>query len=215
MGFWSGTGKLAGASMRGITNTGIAVGKAGLFGSNKIGGQITKHTSNNLGMFGAAVGLGAAGGAITADVAKEDKGTGSLIGGGAALAASSLGGAGAVTSLAGGAMGVGAGVIGAAGAIGGSMIKMPNKNLGLHNLSEIKMKKAGILGIVVAATIGGVMSAEKKYEQGRMGVNDGMMRSATPMIPVAQPNTYDNAGAFNSNLGGASGDLVFAMHNNR
>jgi hypothetical protein len=44
-----------------------------------------------------------------------------------------------------------------------------------------------------------------------MGMNDGRMRSATPDIPMPQ---VTNSASYANNAG-ATGDLVFALHNNR
>ena len=44
-----------------------------------------------------------------------------------------------------------------------------------------------------------------------MGTNDGMMRTSTPTIP----QTSSSGTPSYANNGGATGDLVFSLYNNR
>lgn len=215
MGFWKGTGKLGLSALRGVGGLSMGVGKAGLMGAEKIGSPITKNALKAPGMFATAIGVGAAAGAIGADVAGEKPSDGAMALGTGAFAAASIGGASAVAGLGATAVGMAGLATGAAGKIGGSLIKMPEKAIGIGNLNEIKMKPVGLLAMAAVGVVGGALSAEKKFEQSRMGTNDGMLRTATPILPMPEANTYSNPGAYTTQSSGATGDLVFAMHNNR
>ena len=222
MGFWKGTGRLGHGLLEKIGETSIGLGKASLGAANVIGSPTTHFASKAPGKFAAAIGLGAMAGAIGADAAGEDPGDGAKVLGLGAFAAASLGGAGLVTGLGATALGAAGSVAAAAGGIGRSMINMPIDKItgkaakvGFSNLNEIKMNKLGMVAMATVGVIGGFLSAEKKFEQSRMGINDGMMRSATPMLPMPEQNTYSNPGSYGVQDSGATGDLVFAMHNNR
>ena len=211
MGFFKGLGKvgLGALDLTGAASMGL--GKAGLKLSGVIGAPTTHFASKAPLKFAAAIGAAGAIGAIGADLSGEDPKEGTRRMATAGFVAASLGGAGAVTSMGAGMLGAAAGLAGTAGYLGEKMIKMPKGKVGLGNLNEIKMRKGVLIPtMVAAAAIGGIFSGKKEFEKSRMGTNDGMMRTATPMLPqiTSQGSTgYDN--------GGASGDLVFAMHNNR
>jgi hypothetical protein len=94
--------------------------------------------------------------------------------------------------------------------------------IGIGNLSDFKLSKMAVPLIVGSSLIEGLAGGVKAFEKSRMGVNDGMMRSATPMLPrsdqtaVAQPgNPTTLSNSYYANNAGATGDLVFAMHKNR
>lgn len=75
-------------------------------------------------------------------------------------------------------------------------------------------RKATLLGVGVAATVGtasGTVDAAKEFNQEHMGRNVGSARNAPINTYVNQP-TMGNAYA---NNGGATGDLVLALNNQR
>lgn len=216
MGFWKGLAKSGVGTLNGIGSATIGLTKGATIASrNTVGKSLFNTVTSNPGKVGAAVAIGAAAGAIGGDLAKEDTSKTTMLGAGTALGVSVLGGgflksglgAGAVGTVGAAAVGVAGHVVGAAGKLGASMIKMPDKKVGLGNLNEIKFKKGAIPLLAGAVAIGGLLKAEQKMTQSRMGTHDGMMRSATPIIPQVSSGGYDN--------GGATGDLVFAMRNNR
>lgn len=210
MGFFKGLGKVGLGLLDVSGAVGMGVGKAGVKVAGAVGAPTTHFASKAPLKFAAAIGAAGAMGFVGSDLAGEDPKEGTKRMATAGFVAASLGGAGAVTSMGAGMLGAAAGLAGTAGYLGEKMIKMPKGKVGLGNLNEIKMHKAAFVPILMAAAIGGIFSAEKEFEKSRMGTNDGMMRTATPMLPqiTSQGSTgYDN--------GGASGDLVFAMHNNR
>ena len=215
MGFWKGLGKIGKAGIDGIGGATIGAGKLGLHSMTAIGSAPTRFMQKAPGKFAAAVGIGAVAGAIGADMSGEDPGEGAKKIGTAAFVASSLGAAGAIGTLGASAAATVAGGIGVAGKIGGSMLKMPKGEVGIGNLSDIKLKGGAVFAMAAVGAIGGILSAEKKFEQSRMGTNDGMMRTATPMLPMPQQDQYGGGGQKSPSNGGATGDLVFAMHNNR
>lgn len=214
MGFFKGLGKVGLGFLDVSGAVGMGVGKAGVKVAGAVGAPTTHFASKAPLKFAAAIGAAGAMGFVGSDLAGEDPKEGTKRMATAGFVAASLGGAGAVTSMGAGMLGAAAGLAGTAGYLGEKLIKMPKGKVGLGNLNEIKINKAAaaiaFLPIAIGATIGGVFSAEKEFEKSRMGTNDGMMRTATPMLPqiTSEGSTgYDN--------GGASGDLVFAMHNNR
>lgn len=218
MGFFETIGKAAKGTLK-------SVGGTTLFASKNIGAPILKGIGtptvhafkNNPGKFLTAVGVGTAIGVIGADMAGENKKDSAIKTGAIAAGAASIGAAGAVTSIGTAAVAGAIGVTGIAAGIGKSMIRMPDPSkvgkLGLHNLSEIKLNKKVALPIMaLAGVIGGVKDTYKAIEKSRMGMSDGMVRTATPMIPRVE---VDRSGNIDYGNTGATGDLVFAMHNNR
>lgn len=209
MGFISGVGKVA----KGIGKVGMTaaqgVGAATIGTAKALGHFPAKNMVSHPGLFAGAVGVGVAGGALLADAVGEDPKKGATAMGAAGFGLASIGGAGlavgAGATMAGGVVG-GAGVI---SELGSKMIKMPSGKVGLDNLSDIKLSRFGKVALGVGLVASGAGKAYKTFEKSRMGVNDGMLRSATPVVPQVQQqsNYLDNAGA--------TGDLVFSMYNNR
>lgn len=212
MGFWKSTGKLGLDSLRGIGNVSIEASKLGIKVAEVIGKPTAHFMGKSPGKFASAVGIGALAGAIGADAANEDPSKGAAAIGTAAFAASSFGAAGAIGSMGAAAVGTAAAGVGIMGKIGSSMIDVGkgNKGINFSNLNELKINGKGIAAMAAVGAVGGLLSANKKFEKSRMGTNDGMLRSATPIVPMPQQDSYSNYGD-----GGATGDLVFAMHNNR
>lgn len=171
---------------------------------------LKKDTANFIGAIG--VGLGA--GAIIGDNTEEGPAKGALTLGTGAFIASSLGGAGAITTLGASAIATGVTMGGIAAKAGEKMIKMPKDGvkLGLDNLDEIKMSGLGKAMLIGGALMASPLKAYNAFEKSRMGTNDGVMRSATPMMPSLDNKNVNSIDYSNT---GATGDLVFAMYNNR
>jgi hypothetical protein len=103
----------------------------------------------------------------------------------------------------------GTGILGLTAAIGRNAIKMPTEPLSFSNMGDLKFSGLGVGMLVGGSVLEGTKRAINKYEQIRMGKHDGQMRKATPVIPqVDRSPSY-------ANNGGATGDLVFSMYNNR
>ena len=199
-----------------LGETTLGLGKAGLGVGHIIGNQVEKSFSKDASKFIGSIGLGMAGGAVMADLAGESKKDGAMTMGAIGLGAATLGKAGVMTGLGSAAGAVGIQALGMTAGLGRSLVKMPTaeefakKGLldKIGDLGGVKVSKLGKVAFLGAALLGGVKSAAKKYDQIHMGVGDGMITTATPRIPQVQGNIdYSNTGA--------SGDLVFAMHNNR
>jgi hypothetical protein len=195
-----GTAKLAGAGATGI-------GKAtGHFGKRVIGEAISNPAT-----LATAVGGAAAVGFGLAEADKRNDGL--AVAGKAAIgmtAASAIPGAAAIGTV--GAVGMasaGTGILGLTAAIGRNAIKMPTEPLSFSNMGDLKFSGLGVGMLVGGSVLEGTKRAINKYEQIRMGKHDGQMRKATPVIPqVDRSPSY-------ANNGGATGDLVFSMYNNR
>lgn len=119
---------------------------------------------------------------------------------------------GATTAMAGvamGAAGYATSVGGLALGLGQRMVKMPDAPVRLSNLGDIKLSGIGYTAMFGSAFYEGASRALGKWEGIRMGTNDNLMRTQTPTIPTrnSQPSYANN--------GGATGDLVFSMYNNR
>lgn len=212
MGFLSGLGKAGlGAGkvigkVGGATAEAVGKGVAG-YGGKTISNAI-KSPLTTIGAIGAA---GAAGYALADLDNRPDSGkvAGKAMLGAAAVSA--IPGAAAVgTGLGMGIVGAGAAIGGGAMALGRASIKVPNAPLSFSNMNELKFSGVGKGLVIGAGLYEGIGKAANKFVQGRMGTHDGMMRKATPVIPQNQTNSSSY-----SNNGGATGDLVFAMYNNR
>ena len=94
--------------------------------------------------------------------------------------------------------------------LGSKMIKTPSQPVNFSNLNEVGFTKLGKGLVLGSGLYEGASRAIAKFESIRMGTNDGMMRTHTPIIPQGQNNSPSYA-----NNGGATGDLVFSMYNNR
>lgn len=210
MGFWSGVGKLT----KGVGKVGLGAARglgATTIGASKAVGHFpAKNMFSNPGLFAAAVGIGATSGALIADAAGEDPGQGAKAMGTVGFGLASVGAAGLVTTMGATAVGAAVGGAGVVSKLGSKMIKMPKGPVGLDNLGDIKLSKFGVAALSVGLLASGTGKAYKTFEKSRMGTNDGMLRSATPIIPQAQ-----SSGSSYMNNAGATGDLVFSMFNNR
>ena len=195
-----GTAKAAAGT---ATNIGKAVGHGGK--------RVLDQAISNPVALGLAVGGAAATGFALAEA--DGRSDGAYVAGKAAVgmtALSAIPGATAVGSFgAVGLAGAGTSVLGGIAAIGRSAIKMPKEPLSFSNMGDIKFSGLGVGMLVGSSAIEGTKRAINKYEQIRMGKHDGQMRTATPIIPqVERQPSY-------ANNGGATGDLVFSMYNNR
>lgn len=217
MGFWSGVGKLG----KGIGKLGMGAAQglgATTIGASKLIGHFpAKNMISNPGLFAGAVGLGVASGALIADAAGEDPKKGALAMGSVGFGLASVGGAGLVTTMGSAAAGAAVGGAGVISELGSKMIKMPMKNgkavkVGLDNLNDISLSGFGKVALGVGLIASGAGKAYKTFEKSRMGTNDGMLRTATPMVPQVESNS---GGSSYTNNAGATGDLVFSMFNNR
>lgn len=212
MGFWSGVGKLG----KGIGKLGMGAAQglgATTIGASKLVGHFpAKNMISNPGLFAGAVGLGVASGALIADAAGEDPKKGALAMGSVGFGLASVGGAGLVTTMGSAAAGAAVGGAGVISELGSKMIKMPKDPVGLGNLNDISLSGFGKVALGVGLIASGAGKAYKTFEKSRMGTNDGMLRTATPIVPQVESNS---GGSSYTNNAGATGDLVFSMFNNR
>lgn len=195
-----GTAKVAGSASMGI-------GKAVGYGGKRVLGEAM---SNPL-KFATYVGGAAAIGYSLADM--DGRSDGEHVAGKAAVGAAALSAIPGMSTV--GAIGTAGaativtGTLGATAAIGRSAIKMPKEPISFSNMGDLKFSALGTGMLVGSAAVEGASRAVKKFEQIRMGKSDGMVRKATPVIPqVERQASY-------ANNGGATGDLVFSMYNNR
>lgn len=212
MGFLSGLGK-AGLGLAKVT------GKVADFGADKFGKLIVGYGSSAINnamknplKTAAAIGAAGAAGYVMGDIeklAQPSQVAGSAMIGAAALSA--IPGAATVgVGLGAGVVGVGASIGGLAYGLGRASVKVPDAPINFSNMNDIKFTNLGKGLVFGSALYEGTGRAVNKFVQGRMGTNDGMMRTSTPIIPQNQ-----SSGSSYLNNGGATGDLVFAMYNNR
>nr|DAU23757.1 MAG TPA: hypothetical protein [Caudoviricetes sp.] len=212
MGFLSRLGK-AGLGLAKFTGK-VTSGGANIAGKKIVnyGSNVISNAMKNPLKTAAAIGAAGAAGYVIGDI--EDLAQPSQVAGSAMLGAaavSAIPGAAAVgTALGAGIVGTGAAIGGLAYGLGRASVKLPNEPISFSNMGDIKFTNLGKGLVVGGALYEGVGRAANKYVQGRMGTNDGMMRTSTPIIPQSQ-----SSGSSYSNNGGATGDLVFAMYNNR
>lgn len=217
--------------IKGIGKAGIGLSKGIGYTAMGLGAAVgygpVKAAMSGPAKFAAALGVGAIGGAIIADATGEDPGKGAKAMGLTALGVASVGalastatfgkigataGSELINTVGSAAAGAVTGGLGVASQLGKKMVKMPEGKVGLSNLHEIKLSKFGTAVMGIGLLASGLGGAYKTFEQSRMGVNDGMMRTATPIIPLQQENSNSSSYANNA---GATGDLVFSMYNNR
>lgn len=212
MGILSGLGKAGLGLAKGA-------GKAASAGANTFGKGIVGYGSSAISnamknplKTAAAIGAAGAAGYVMGDIeklAQPSQVAGSAMIGAAALSA--IPGAATVgVGLGAGVVGVGASIGGLAYGLGRASVKVPDAPISFSNMNDIKFTNLGKGLVFGSALYEGTGRAVNKFVQGRMGTNDGMMRTSTPIIPQNQSN-----GSSYSNNGGATGDLVFAMYNNR
>lgn len=216
MGFFKSIGK-------GAMNTvkGAAIGSARMSatvaegigkGTTAYGSKIISNAFKNPVGTAIAVGGAAALGYAAADL--DGRNDGAQVAAKAAIGTAAFsaipGVTGLVAGTAMGATGAVAGVGGLALGIGERMIKMPEGPVNLNNLGDIKLSKLGTGLLIGGALFEGGSKAIAKFEGIRMGTSDNLMRKATPTIPQNTSNQPSYA-----NNGGATGDLVFSMYNNR
>lgn len=80
-----------------------------------------------------------------------------------------------------------------------------------HTDSHFALGKFGKAAIFGPAAAAGVLGAGDAYMDNRVGAIDGNVVTATPIVGG---NSASGSPSY-ANNGGATGDLVFAMHNNR
>lgn len=212
MGFFSKVGKGIGAGLSGIGKASMGTTEGIGRATMAIGREIGRGVTSNLSKSALAIGTGAIVGGILADAdGNVSKGKTVAVGAGIGAVSTAIPGGAAVIGTAGllGASAISTGLEGL-GKVGEKMIKMPNKKLSLDNLDEVKLSKFGGVLLGGAALLGGIKEGFNYYEKSRMGANDGMLRTATPTVPIQRSQTPSYA-----NNGGASGDLVFALNNLR
>lgn len=80
-----------------------------------------------------------------------------------------------------------------------------------HTDAHFKLGGIGKAAIFGPAAIAGTLGAADTYMDDRVGAIDGNTVTATPVIGASSSSSAPSY----ANNGGATGDLVFAMHNNR
>lgn len=190
---------------------GAALGAEGLGkGIGKIGEGVLSHAlSNPLGT-AAFVGGSALVGYQLADIENKNRGRTAGKAAMGAIAASAIPGMTAIGSTAAAGL-AGAGMMATGGVynLGKAMIKTPKEVTSFSDMGQLKLSKTGVALLSAGAAFEGISNAARKWESIRMGKNDGMVQTQTPTLPQV-----DDIPSY-SNNGGATGDLVFAMYNNR
>ena len=213
--------------LKSIGKGAFGVAKGAAIGTARIGGDIagaigkgtTAYGSKILGnalssplKTAAAIGGAAAIGYGLADL--DGRSDGGRVAGKAALGVAAASAIPGVSTVAAGAAIAGVGAVGSVGGLamglGSKMIKTPSQPVNFSNLNEVGFTKLGKGLVLGSGLYEGASRAIAKFESIRMGTNDGMMRTHTPTIPQRQSNSPSYA-----NNGGATGDLVFSMYNNR
>lgn len=213
--------------LKSIGKGAFGVAKGAAVGTARIGGDIagaigkgtTAYGSKILGnalssplKTAAAIGGAAAIGYGLADL--DGRSDGGKVAGKAALGVAAASAIPGVSTVAAGAAIAGVGAVGSVGGLamglGSKMIKAPSQTVNFSNLNEVGFTKLGKGLVLGSGLYEGASRAIGKFESIRMGTNDGMMRTHTPIIPQGQNNSPSYA-----NNGGATGDLVFSMYNNR
>ena len=213
--------------LKSIGKGAFGVAKGAAIGTARIGGDIAGAIGKGTTAYGsmilgnalssplktaAAIGGAAAIGYGLADL--DGRSDGGRVAGKAALGVAAASAIPGVSTVAAGAAMAGVGVASSVGGLvmglGNKMIKAPSQPINFSNLNEVEFTKLGKGLIVGAGLYEGASKAIGKFENIRMGTNDGMMRTHTPTIPQRQSNLPSYA-----NNGGATGDLVFSMYNNR
>lgn len=215
MGLLSGIGKagVSTAKFLGKATNSLANG----FGKSIVnyGDNIITNAVNNPLKTIATLGAAGTAGYMIADLDKHPNPT--KVAGSAMLGAASLTALASTSSI--GALGAGA-IAGLGATIGGSVIKLgeaslknPTNPITFSNMSDLKLNGLGKGLVFGSALYEGLGKAANKFVQNRMGQHDGMMRTSTPIIP--QNINSNNRMPSYANNGGATGDLVFSMYNNR
>lgn len=195
-----GTAKAAGSAF-------IGIGKSVGYGSKRVLGEAMSNPLRLATHVGGAAALGYS----LADA--DGRSDGAHVAGRAAIGATALAAIPGMTTV--GAVGAASaatmatGTLGATAAIGRAAIKMPKEPISFSNMGDLKFSGVGVGMLVGSSAVEGTKRAVRKFEQIRMGKSDGQIRTATPVIPqVERQASY-------ANNGGATGDLVFSMYNNR
>lgn len=94
-----------------------------------------------------------------------------------------------------------------------SMITVPKK-LTMSNVFDTRFNAKALPLLGLSVVVGGALGVGKSFEDNRKGVSDGMMRTATPMLPQLGQDQMNGRNDYANNAG-ATGDIVFAMRNNR
>lgn len=214
MGFLSGLGKASFGLAKGVGKVSGKMADGIGYGITEFGSNVAKNAMKNPMKTAAALGVAGAAGYVMADIDKHPN-PGQVVGSamlGTAALSAIPGAAGAVGTIGGGMMIQGAASIGGlAMGLGRIAVKPPTEPIGLSNIGDLKFSKAGVGMLLGGALYEGAGRAVNKFVKNRMGTHDGMMRKATPVIPQVSSNSTPSY----ANNGGATGDLVFSMYNNR
>lgn len=215
MGFWSGAGKVVGGVGKSAFSIGSGVASVTGGASMRLGEGMINRVMNNPGRAISLVGGAALAGYALSDADHNSNPTGGAkklaFGATALMAAPVIGNvamaAGGVAGM--GALGAGIGIAGGASAVSKAVIKQPTTNISIDNIKDMKFTPLGKAVFGVGAIAEGGKRAYDTFKQGRTGRHDGMVHTQTPTIP-----TYQQGSSY-SNNGGATGDLVFSLYNNR
>ena len=203
-----------------IMNAGLSAGSATLAGAGKLseavgkasvgaGESIIRRAMANPYNTALAVGGAAAVGSMLADADNSPNPSATAFKYGTVAAAATVipGATSAMGAMSAGV--AGAGVLGARGiaSIGEKMIKVPGEAVTFSNMKDLKFTKLGKGMMVGGALIEGSRKAAAQFHRSRMGQHDGMVHKLTPDMPQNDPSYANN--------GGATGDLVFSLYNNR
>lgn len=208
------TGK---ALLSGAGEIATGVGKVAMNTSKGFGGKIIDSFGTDAGKVLLSAASGAMIGGVLADQdGQVDTGKAAFKGAVIGTAASAIpGGASLIGGL--GVAGIGAvgTALGGMKALGNHMVKTPKKMVSITDASEFHLNKKFAVPVLIGAmAIEGIQKGVKNFERSRMGVNDGQFRTATPQMIINNGNANGVTPGYVDNAG-ATGDLVFALHNNR
>ena len=210
MGFMKGAAKAGIGTVKGVGKAAWSAAAVPGYAASKFGTSIIKNAAKAPGATIATIaGAGALGYALSDADGDPNPSKAAITAGLGATMASAVPGMAAAGSAA-VALGIGAGATGAGflTGLGQKMVKMPSEPVSFSNMGELKFSALGSSLLLGGAAVEGTRRAVAKFEQGRMGRHDGMVHTLTPQIP-------QNTNASYANNGGATGDLVFSLYNNR
>ena len=209
-----GIGKAAKGTIKGLGHAAHGLGNASYHTAHGTGSVIFNTIKRNPLEVGLAIGGTAAGFSAIASHNNEDPKKAALIGAGIGAGASAIRIAPGMATLGAAAVGNAATIAAGAGSLASKMVKLPEGGVNLSNLNEVKMTKLGkaVMGASILAK--GIHDADRIFLQNHVGTNDGMVRTATPSLPSVNSGITSTGNIDYSNTN-ATGDLVFALHNNR
>lgn len=214
MGFLSGVGKAGLGLAKGIGKVSGKLADGVGYGITEFGANVAKNAMRNPVKTATALGVAGAAGYVMADIDKHPN-PGQVVGSamlGTAALSAMPGAATAIGTVGAGMMAQTATSIGGlAMGLGSIAVQKPTEHIGLSNIGDLKFSKIGVGMILGGALYEGAGRAVDKFVKNRMGTHDGMMRTATPTIPQSSSGSSPSY----ANNGGATGDLVFSLYNNR